>query len=105
MTPYRMAIRVPETRTKQNLPPRIKVSYPKAMTIAIGMLCRDGIVLAADTQLTASGSHKRNGCKLFPQYSTLSPATWSVVVTYAGYPTFVESFNNHRSEEHTSELQ
>src|SRR5271170_5302693 len=76
--------------TPINLPPRIKVSYPKAMTIALGFLCRDGIVVGADTQLTMTGSHKTYACKLF---SHRHPA-WSAVVAYAGYPDFVNAFND-----------
>lgn len=101
-----MAIRVPETRPKQVLPPRIKVSYPKAMTIALGILCQDGIVLAADTQLTAAGSHKRYASKIFTIHSDLDIPTWIGVITYAGYPAFVDTFNNHfRDEMRSAEKQ
>jgi hypothetical protein len=59
------------------------------MTIALGFLCPDGIVLGADTQLTAEGSHKGYECKLFPHQFP----KWSAVVTYAGSPDFVKAFN------------
>ncbi len=50
----RTAIRVPETRTHRPLPPRIKVSYPKSMTIAAGFVARDGILLCTDSQYTGA---------------------------------------------------
>ncbi len=80
---------------QRRLPPRMKVSHPKAMTIALGFACEDGIVLGADTQLTASGSHKGYACKLFADGSS----TWSAAVTYAGYTSFVDSFNDRFQEE------
>lgn len=92
-----LPVRKPPQFHKQPLqsPPRIKVSYPKALTIALGFLCQDGIVMGADTQLTAEGSHKGYACKLFPHRSS----AWSAVVTYAGYPDFVDAFNGRFRDE------
>jgi hypothetical protein len=103
MSTFKIPLDITKPVTPPGLPPRIKVSYPKAMTIALGFICQDGIVLAADTQLTASGSHKGYACKLFrhTNFNTLSAA-----VTYAGYPSFVDSFNNRfRDEMHGAERQ
>lgn len=106
MTYSTLVMRVPEARSKRPLPLRTKVKYPKAMTIALGMIFQDGIALATDTQLTAAGSHKRYACKIFPCISELSPATWSALVTYAGYPAFVDSFvGRFRDEMHNAEQQ
>jgi len=77
------------------LPPRIKASYPKAMTIAVGFLCSDGIVMGADTQLTAGGSHKGYACKLLSHGSV----AWSAMTTYAGYPDLFDAFNGRFRDE------
>jgi len=69
------------------------------MTIALGFTCQDGIVLGADTQLTATGSHKGYACKLFSHGSHLVPPSWLAATTYAGYPAFFDSFNDRFREE------
>src|SRR5579872_5697237 len=56
------------------------------MTIAIGMLCSDGIVLAADRQVTLEGHHKYQEQKIFP----IDGGDWMAVLTYAGSPAFVK---------------
>src|SRR5689334_18082767 len=50
MTCASLAIRVPDPRINPPLPPRIKVSYPRRMTIAAGFVCRDSVLLCADTE-------------------------------------------------------
>jgi 20S proteasome alpha/beta subunit len=55
------------------------------MTIVIGMLCSDGIVLAADRQLTRTDGHKYEEQKIFP----IDGRDWKAVLTYAGDPGFV----------------
>jgi hypothetical protein len=50
----RMAPRVLEHPTHRPLPPRIKVSYPRRMTIAAGFICKDGVILCGDTELSTS---------------------------------------------------
>lgn len=59
------------------------------MTIGIGFLCEDGIVLCADNQITWPGSHKYYECKLYPH----SMAGWLVVMTFSGSPELMKSFN------------
>jgi len=39
--------------------------YPRAMTIALGVLCSDGVVLATDTQYSVGAVLKYEGLKLF----------------------------------------
>jgi len=56
------------------------------MTIAIGMLCSDGIVLAADRQLTREDGHKYQEQKIFP----IDGGDWKAVLTYSGSPDFVK---------------
>jgi 20S proteasome alpha/beta subunit len=55
------------------------------MTIALGMVCSDGIVLAADRQLTLTDGHKYQEQKIFP----IDGGDWKAVLTYAGDPGFV----------------
>ena len=50
------------------LPPRIKVSYPKRTTMAVGFLCSDGVVIAADRRITAGVTHTYPECKLTGLY-------------------------------------
>jgi hypothetical protein len=49
VTRVRYPIRLPNQRP---LSPRIKVSYPKRMTIAAGLLCKEGVLLCTDTEVT-----------------------------------------------------
>lgn len=53
---------------RRPLPPRIKVSYPKAMTVALGALYDSGVVICADSLVTTGtiGWHqsKIRGCRL-----------------------------------------
>jgi 20S proteasome alpha/beta subunit len=67
------------------------------MTIALGFTCQEGIVLGADTQLTATGSHKGYACKLFSHGSI--QGSWLAATTYAGYPAVFDSFNDRFREE------
>jgi len=59
------------------------------MSIGIGIPYVDGIVLAADQQLTASGSHKRYESKLRQMGGG---SDWSAVFAYAGNPDFMAGF-------------
>ncbi|MBZ5700859.1 MAG: hypothetical protein LAN84_03345 [Acidobacteriia bacterium] len=52
------------------------------MTIAIGMTFRDGFILAADRQITASGSHKYEAEKIF----LIEGIHWNVFLTYCDSP-------------------
>jgi 20S proteasome alpha/beta subunit len=52
------------------------------MTIALGMTFRDGFILAADRQITASGSHKYEAEKIF----VIEGIHWNVFLTYCDSP-------------------
>lgn len=59
------------------------------MTIAIGFRCSDGVVLAADTQLTYRDSHKLYDSKMHPHQTE----EHNVTFTFAGDYTLWRSFN------------
>src|SRR5579871_3116646 len=59
----RPPIRIP-LPTPRPLPPRIKVSYPRAMSIVVGFRTKHGILLCADTQYTAANKIFQE--KIFP---------------------------------------
>src|SRR5579863_8297075 len=59
------------------------------LTIAIGFRCSDGVVLAADTQLTARDSHKLYETKMQPHLTE----EHNVTFTFAGDYTLWRSFN------------
>ncbi len=59
------------------------------MTIGIGFLCHDGIVLCADNQITWPQSHKYCECKIYPHFTD----EWWMVNTFSGDPDLVKSFN------------
>jgi hypothetical protein len=79
--------------------PRIEVSSlpkqvqrrEKAVTIGVGFKCIDGIVLAADQQVTWKDSHKFNERKL---RGHSSGGEWNATFTYAGNPVLWQSFND-----------
>jgi len=62
-----------------------------AVTIAIGFKCSDGVVLAADTQITWQDSHKYYERKLRPHFD--ETRTWNATFTFAGDPALWKSFN------------
>jgi len=59
------------------------------VTIGIGFLCEDGIVLCADNQITWPQSHKDYECKIYRH----GDADWSMISTFSGDPDLVKSFN------------
>src|SRR5271165_1553360 len=69
---------------------RLRKKAAKAVTIGIGFLCSDGIVLCADNQITWPGSHKHHKSKIYHHDSS---AEWKAVFTFAGNPDLMESFN------------
>lgn len=69
---------------------RKRLSKRKAVTIGVGFKCSNGIVLAADTQMTWKDSHKYYECKLYPHRQH----EWTVVFTFAGDPSLMKSFND-----------
>ena len=52
------------------------------MTIGVGLVCSDGIVICADRQMTGEGGYKFEGSKI----STSQKNDYSLVYTYAGDP-------------------
>lgn len=66
----------------------------RAATIGIGFRCRDGVVLAADQQVTWGSSHKAYERKLCNHYSH----GWDAAFTYAGSPVLWKSFNDKFGE-------
>src|ERR1700691_6315771 len=61
----------------------------KAVTIGVGFLCEDGIVLCADNQITWPQSHKYYECKIYEHRTN----EWSMLNTFSGDPDLVKSFN------------
>jgi hypothetical protein len=59
------------------------------VTIGIGFLCDDGIVICSDNQITWTQSHKDYKRKIY-QHST---ADWAALFTFAGNPDLMESFD------------
>ena len=71
---------------KQTYPPRPRC---KAVTIGIGFKLHDGIVLAADRQITFEGSHKYQEEKI----RLLGKGSgWQVLCTYSGTKLFSDLF-------------
>src|SRR5437899_2221501 len=77
-----------DIRHRVQYPPKPTTGRRLAMTIAVGMCCQDGLVLSADRQMTAAGSHKYQEDKIYQIYDgdSLSEAKWKVYLTYAGSP-------------------
>jgi 20S proteasome alpha/beta subunit len=63
------------------------------MTIAVGMLCEDGIVLGADRLVTLEDGHKYEEQKIFP----IDGGDWKAVLTYAGDPGFAKEVHQRLS--------
>jgi hypothetical protein len=59
------------------------------VTIAVGCLCEDGLILGADTQLTAVGYHKSYGRKIF---AIDNDGSVDACIAYAGSPVFASDF-------------
>lgn len=73
--------RIPYPKTKRPL------GRSKAVTIGVGFLCADGILLCADTQITWPEAHKYYERKIFIR---MRPQ-WTVGFTYAGNPNVAKS--------------
>lgn len=65
-----------------------KPKEKKAVTIGIGFMCVDGIVVCSDTQITVEGSHTYYSPKIWDHRGT----GWSVVFTFAGSVDLMDSF-------------
>jgi len=64
--------------------------YAGAMTIAIGFWCKDGIVLASDTQTTdPAGGYKHDE----PRFYEHRDPEWTTIFTYAGAPEVMRKFS------------
>jgi hypothetical protein len=77
------------TRPKRLAPRR------QAVTIGIGFKCIDGVVLAADQQVTWGESHKSYERK-FRSHS--SGDEWNASFTFSGSPVLFKSFNDKFGE-------
>jgi hypothetical protein len=60
-----------------------------AVTIGIGFQCVDGVVLCADTQITAFPSYKKHECKLYKHVGK----GWSVAFAFAGNSNLMKAFD------------
>lgn len=58
------------------------------MTIGVGFLCGDGLVIGSDTQITVEGSHKFYESKI---YEHRDPS-WTVIMNCAGWPDVMRDF-------------
>jgi 20S proteasome alpha/beta subunit len=77
----------------------------KAMTVVVGLRCKDGIVICADQQVTSPGSHKYNECKINIETVHREP----VVFAYSGLPSLAREarekmLNKIGDEEPTDDL-
>ena len=79
---YRIGL--PIQRPITPLPLRRKVSYPKAMTIALGMLTTDGIIVAADTQVGIENYLKNSRGKIAGCSATTIHGDFNFSITGAG---------------------
>jgi hypothetical protein len=59
------------------------------VSIGVGFLCDDGLVICADTQITWPENHKYYESKLFLH----GGSDWTVVSTFAGNPELMKSFD------------
>jgi len=80
-------IMVPKPQTKKNR----RFPERKSVTIGFGCLCEDGVLLAADTQLTAAGYHKSYARKIEELHGD---GFVDAAVTYAGSPVFASDFGD-----------
>jgi 20S proteasome alpha/beta subunit len=69
---------------------RRRLPERKAMTIGIGFLCQDGVVLAADRQVTVEGYYKDHQSKL----TVITHPQCHVVSTYAYLPNLANVLNH-----------
>jgi hypothetical protein len=69
------------------------------MSIAVGIQCREGIVLCADELFTTPGGGKSYGCKLWIQPEMEEPELgWKVFFAYSGFKQFMDAFKGHFRE-------
>jgi hypothetical protein len=63
----------------------------KAMTIALGFFCMDGVVLCSDSQVTTPGHMKYHESKIRAVSWMSEEANWTVGLTYSGDPDVMRS--------------
>lgn len=74
---------------KPHFPPHRKperTSERKAVTVALGFNCGDGIVMCSDQQITSKGWHKYYESKMYAISGFGDQAPYTVMLTYAGDP-------------------
>jgi hypothetical protein len=84
-----MRTRLPKRPAKPYIRPAHKEA--KAMTIALGFPCIDGIVLCCDSQMTAPGQMKYHESKIHTITSLSDKNQWTVAITYSGDPNIMKS--------------
>jgi len=84
---------------KRPVPPYIRPNERgnKAMTIALGFKCIDGIVLCSDSQITGHAL-KFSATKIGVLNRLTENSQWALGVTYAGDPDVMDSFYDRISE-------
>ncbi len=84
--PGEMRMRFPlSVPSRQHPQPLKHKSYPKRMTIALGVLCSDGVVLGVDLQFTTDNIIKTAGQKLFVLLPSYRPElNYSVLIGGSG---------------------
>ncbi len=77
------------------------------MTVGVGFLCADGVMLCADDQITWRESHKYYERKIYPVYDSKASV---VAATFSGNPDLMKSFvgkfkasMGHMPEPHTAD--
>lgn len=74
---------------KPHFPPHRKPEWlpeRKAVTVALGFNCGDGIVMCSDQQITSKGWHKYHESKMYAISSFGDQAPYTAMLTYAGDP-------------------
>jgi len=64
----------------------------KAMTIAVGFRCVDGVVLCADTQMTNRVSGMKYNDEKIHTINNFGETNWTVAMVYSGDPNILKSF-------------
>jgi hypothetical protein len=72
---------LPSLRKVYQYQRRKRLERSKALTIALGIVCPDGIVIGADSEISGPGDLKYEESKV---YHSSHPAGWSLLFTYAG---------------------
>ncbi len=81
-SPQLIEVPIRHRKPYPDTPPKPKTPRGKAMTIAAGFRCQDGIILCADRQISSVGRHKYSEEKILP----IDGVNWKVALTYAGEP-------------------